>query len=122
MNHTDWCNAVIIFSKSYCPYSKKAKNILLNKYKIVPAPFVHEIDLMDNGDDEDADPDNTLAKRLQAKLFEMTKRRTVPNVLINGVSIGGGDDIAELDSEDKLAAKIMDIAGKRIMEVKKVEA
>jgi hypothetical protein len=37
----------------------------------------------------------------------------VPNVLINGKSIGGGDDVAALDSAGTLAAK-------GIMEVKKV--
>ena len=31
---------VVIISKSYCPHSKKAKRLLLESYKIVPAPFV----------------------------------------------------------------------------------
>jgi glutaredoxin len=35
---------VIIFSKSYCPFSAKAKRILVEKYSIVPAPFVVELD------------------------------------------------------------------------------
>ncbi|KAF2156116.1 hypothetical protein K461DRAFT_90001 [Myriangium duriaei CBS 260.36] len=106
---------IIIFSKSYCPFSKKAKHILLDKYRIVPTPFVHEIDLMEEGKG-----DEPLGQRLQAKLFEMTKRRTVPNVLVNGVSIGGGDDIEALDENDALAEKLIEIGGKRIMEVKRV--
>jgi hypothetical protein len=45
----------------------------------------------------------------------------VPNVLINGKSIGGGDDVAALDESDELISKIKEMGGKRIMEVKKVE-
>jgi hypothetical protein len=44
----------------------------------------------------------------------------VPNVLINGKSIGGGDDVAALDSAGTLEAKVKELGGKRIMEVKKV--
>lgn len=42
----------------------------------------------------------------------------MPNVLINGVSIGGGDDVAELDSKRKLIDKVKDLGGKRMLEVK----
>lgn len=111
---------VIIFSKSYCPHSKKAKRILLENYKIVPAPFVHEIDLMEQSGSGGDDNDEPLGQRLQSKLYQMTKRRTVPNVLINGVSIGGGDDIEALHHADELADKILEIGGKRIMEVTRV--
>ncbi|KAL8976645.1 MAG: hypothetical protein Q9177_006809, partial [Variospora cf. flavescens] len=65
---------IIIFSKSYCPYSKKAKDILLDKYTIVPTPYVVELD------------EHTLGPGLQAALEKSTGRRTVPNVLINGKS------------------------------------
>lgn len=102
-------HTVVIFSKSYCPYSKKAKAILLEQYHIVPAPYVEELDL------------HPLGPQLQAALLKTTGRRTVPNVLINGKSIGGGDDIAGLHSEDKLVEKIKDLGGKRIMEVSKAE-
>jgi len=81
----------------------------LDKYSIVPAPHVEELDV------------NHLGAKLQAALLKMTGRRTVPNVLINGKSIGGGDDIAALDQSDKLVAKIQEMGGKRIMEAKKVE-
>ncbi|KAH6630816.1 thioredoxin-like protein [Chaetomium sp. MPI-SDFR-AT-0129] len=85
---------VIIFSKSYCPYSKRAKGVLLEKYVIEPTPFVVELD------------QHPLGPRMQAKLGEMTGRRTVPNVLVYGQSIGGGDDIVALDAEKTLADKI----------------
>lgn len=101
--------AVIIFSKSYCPYSKKAKDIILGRYNIVPAPYVEELDL------------HPLGPGLQAALMKSTGRRTVPNVLINGKSIGGGDDVGSLHQEDKLIETIKSMGGKRIMEVSKVE-
>jgi hypothetical protein len=61
-----------------------------------------------------------LGPGLQAALLKSTGRKTVPNVLINGKSIGGGDDVAELDESGTLEAKVKEMGGKRIMEVKKV--
>lgn len=97
---------VIVFSKSYCPFSAKAKHILLEKYTIVPAPYVVELD------------HHPLGAGLQAALAKSTGRRTVPNVLINGKSIGGGDDIEGLDVDGTLVGKVKSMAGKRIMEAK----
>jgi glutaredoxin len=57
-------------------------------------------------------------RQLQDKLLEMTSRRTVPNVLINGKSIGGGDDVAELDHTMKLIDKIKSLGGKQMQTVK----
>ncbi|KAF3480298.1 Glutaredoxin domain protein [Arthroderma uncinatum] len=85
---------VIIFSKSYCPYSKKAKFFLLEKYDIVPSPFVVELD------------EHPLGKKLQALLGTNTGRRTVPNVLVNGKSIGGGDEIETLYASGELGGKL----------------
>lgn len=51
---------------------------------------------------------------MQDALQEKTGRRTVPNILVNAVSIGGGDDIAELDKENKLADKIKMLGNKRV--------
>ncbi|KAL2199605.1 thioredoxin-like protein [Corynascus similis CBS 632.67] len=93
---------VIIFSKSYCPFSKMAKGILLDKYIIEPTPFVVELD------------QHPLGARIQAKLGEMTGRRTVPNIMIYGQSIGGGDDISALDKEKALASKIASLGQDRI--------
>ena len=97
---------VIIFSKSYCPHSKRAKNILLGKYIIDPPPFVVELD------------QHPIGLQLQALLADKTGRRTVPNVLINGVSIGGGDDVADLDAKKTLIDKINELGGKKIISAK----
>ena len=97
---------VIIFSKTYCPHSRRAKTILLDRYSIVPAPAVVELD------------EHPLGGRLQAKLAVMTGRKTVPNILVNGKSIGGGDDVAELDSTNALIDKLRSMVGKRIQELR----
>ncbi|KAJ6445739.1 glutaredoxin domain-containing protein [Purpureocillium lavendulum] len=93
---------VIIFSKSYCPYSKRAKGILLEKLSITPAPYVVELDEHPEG------------RALQDRLKDKTGRGTVPNIMINGVSVGGSDEIVELDNADKLVARIRSLAGKRV--------
>lgn len=95
---------IIIFSKTYCPHSKRAKHILLDLYKIVPAPYVVELD------------EHPLGPRLQATLGQSTGRRTVPNILITGKSVGGGDEIAALHESGKLLDTVTSMAGKRIME------
>ncbi|PLN80902.1 glutaredoxin [Aspergillus taichungensis] len=96
---------IIIFSKSYCPFSARAKFLLLNRYSIVPAPFVVELDK------------HPLGPQLQNMLAEKTGRRTVPNVLVNGKSIGGGDDVTALDESDELVSTLKDLGGKWIQEV-----
>jgi len=40
---------------------------------------------------------------LQAYLGEITGRRTVPNVIVNGVSIGGGDEMRALEAAGTVA-------------------
>jgi glutaredoxin len=96
---------VIIFSKTYCPHSKKAKHILLEKYTIKPEPYVVELDM------------NPIGQQLQAFLYKSTGRGTVPNILLMGKSIGGGDSMEELDQTDTLIAKIKELGGSRITQV-----
>ncbi|KAI1098888.1 glutaredoxin [Jackrogersella minutella] len=93
---------VVIFSKTFCPYSKRAKGILLEKYSIDPAPYIVELDEHPSG------------KQLQARLGVMTGRNTVPNIMINGKSAGGSDEIAELDSRKTLIDKFKSMGGKRL--------
>ena len=87
---------MVIFSKTYCPYSKRAKGVLLDKYEVEPAPYVVELDT------------HPLGPALQARLEGMTGRSTVPNVLVNGRSIGGSDEVVRLDNEHRLAETLRD--------------
>lgn len=80
----------------------KAKTILLDKYQIEPAPYVVELD------------QHPLGRKIQNKLGERTGRTTVPNIMVFGVSIGGGDEMAELDRSKTLTKKLKELGGKRI--------
>lgn len=99
---------VIIFSKSYCPYSKRAKGVLLEQYDITPEPHVVELDL------------HPLGKQIQERLGKMTGRKTVPNIMINGKSIGGSDEIGEMDKNSELVEKIRSLSavGGKSVEIK----
>ncbi|KAF1965333.1 glutaredoxin [Bimuria novae-zelandiae CBS 107.79] len=98
---------IIIFSKTYCPHSRKAKHILLDKYDIVPAPYVVELD------------EHPLGLKLQEVLADTTGRRTVPNVMVIGKSIGGGDQMQELDETDTMVETIKKLADTRVTRVVK---
>ncbi|KAL5699800.1 Glutaredoxin-C4 [Ranunculus cassubicifolius] len=79
---------IVIFSKSYCPYCKRAKSVFkaLNQ-----TPYVIELDEREDG------------WGLQSALGEMVGRRTVPQVFINGKHIGGSDDTVEAYESGELA-------------------
>ncbi|CAG7927962.1 unnamed protein product [Penicillium olsonii] len=69
-------NAVVVFSKSYCPYCHSSKKLLrdLNaKYTVL------ELDQDDEG------------SAIQTALAEITGQRTVPNIFINQKHIEGGN-------------------------------
>lgn len=100
---------IVIFSKSYCPYSLRAKDLLLRRYKITPSPFVVELDEHEHG------------VELQAALGKQTGRRTVPNIMISGKSVGGADEVIALESEGKLVETIQKMGGKRVMEILKLK-
>jgi len=55
-----------------------------------------------------------LGQQLQAYLGSLTGRKTVPNVLIQGKSMGGGDDVQELDENGKLIDTVLRMGGKRM--------
>lgn len=81
---------VMVFSKSYCPYSMKAKNAL-NAYSMSSNKY-HVVEL-DQRDD---------ARDIQGVLGQLTGASTVPRVFINGKFVGGGDDIDRLHRSGKL--------------------
>jgi glutaredoxin 3 len=74
----------IIYTKSYCPYCVKAKNLLtaLNiSYK--------EVNL-------NSDPD------LHQALIKETNQHTVPYIYLRGIFIGGCDDLYALHEQGKV--------------------
>lgn len=75
---------VQIYVTTYCPYCVRAKALLKRKNVAF-----QEIDVSD-------DP----ARR--SWLVEATRQRTVPQIFINGASIGGCDDLYALDRAGKL--------------------
>ncbi|CAN8233158.1 unnamed protein product [Cochlearia groenlandica] len=80
-------NAVVVFSKTYCPYCVKIKNLLQQlgaNFKLIE---------LDNESD---------GSQVQSALAEWTGQRTVPNVFIGGKHIGGCDSAMNLHSSGKL--------------------
>ncbi|CAD5187508.1 glutaredoxin-C8 [Musa acuminata AAA Group] len=82
---------IVIFSKSYCPYCRKAKAVFKELKK---EPYVVELDQREDG------------YEIQDALSEMVGRRTVPQVFIQGKHLGGSDDTVEAYESGKLLTLI----------------
>jgi len=70
---------VVIYTTNYCSYCRAAKALLSSKN----IPF-EEIDVSD-------DPDR------RAEMERLSQRRTVPQIFIDGVAIGGFDNLRQLE-------------------------
>ncbi|KAF5725963.1 Glutaredoxin C4 [Tripterygium wilfordii] len=79
---------IVIFSKSYCPYCRRAKAVFK---ELKQSPHVVELDERDDGQD------------IQDALSKIVGRRTVPQVFINGKHIGGSDDTIDAHESGELA-------------------
>ena len=78
---------IIIYTKPYCPYCDKAKQLLIKKQK----------------DFQEIDISNSSLKR--SEMIEKSKgRTTVPQIFINQKHIGGCDDLYALEQAGKLDA------------------
>lgn len=76
---------ILIYTKDYCPYCTKAKELLKAKKQ-----GFKEIDI-------------TSDENLQKEMMEKSGgRKTVPQIFINGHHIGGFDDISALNSKGEL--------------------
>jgi len=81
-------NDVVVFSKSYCPFCTKTKELFTS----MNVEFtVHELDEM--GDD---------GPELQMSLFKKTNQKSVPNVFVKQQHIGGNDDTQAAAKEGKI--------------------
>lgn len=91
-------NAVTVFSKTYCPYSRKAKSVLESTGESISSYIpAHVVELDTMGERGSA---------IQEFLLEKTGQRTVPNVFINGAHIGGCDSILSLEESGDLKEKL----------------
>jgi len=92
-------NFIAVFSKSYCPYCRRAK-ALINGLELPEGKTVkiYELDERDDG------------SAIQQALLEKTGQSTVPNIFINKVHIGGSDDLAAAERSGKLKKILADAA------------
>ncbi|KAL4571233.1 hypothetical protein LXL04_017986 [Taraxacum kok-saghyz] len=79
---------IVIFSKSYCPYCKRAKGIF---NELNQKPYVVELDQREDG------------ANIQNAMGEFVGKRTVPQVFVNGKHLGGSDDTMEAYESGELA-------------------
>ncbi|XP_006656323.1 glutaredoxin-C8 [Oryza brachyantha] len=86
---------VVIFSKSYCPYCRRAKAVF-KELELKNEPYVVELDQREDG------------WEIQDALSNLVGRRTVPQVFVHGKHLGGSDDIVEAYESGKLA-KLLNI-------------
>ena len=76
-----------MFSKTHCPYCQKVRN-LFAEMNIDYKTF--ELDKEENG------------SAIQDELQRISGQRTVPNVFIKGIHVGGSDVVLKLSEEGKL--------------------
>lgn len=82
---------VVLYTKTYCPYSKECKEMLTGK------GIAYKEMVIDN--------DPVLEKEMETK---SGGRTDTPQVFINGHHIGSGDDLKTLDETGELN-KLLDI-------------
>ena len=75
---------VVIYTTAFCSYCVRAKALLSRK-----GVAFQEIDVSRN-------------REKRRWLADVTGQETVPQIFINGVSVGGCDDIHDLDRQGKL--------------------
>lgn len=75
---------VELYTTPSCPFCVRAKRLLVERHIAYT-----EIDVSEDDD-------------LRAEVMERTGRRTVPQIFIDGRSIGGFEELAELDAAGEL--------------------
>ncbi|KAK0720256.1 putative glutaredoxin [Lasiosphaeris hirsuta] len=87
-------NAVVVFSKSYCPYCNNSKR-LLDSFDAKYASY--ELNQESDG------------AALQEALLKITGQRTVPNIFIGKKHIGGNSDFEAVVKSGKDGKKIEEL-------------
>ncbi|MBD9425087.1 glutaredoxin 3 [Pseudomonas sp. PDM15] len=80
---------VTIYTTRHCPYCVSAKRLLSSK-GITP----HEIDVEES-------------PRHLTEMLQRSRRRTVPQIFVGDVHVGGFDDLASLDHKGGLDALLL---------------
>ncbi len=75
---------IVIYTTDYCPFCTRAKALLRSK----------------NVEFEEIDV--TRDERLREEVQSLSGRRTVPQIFIDGKSVGGFDDLRQLDADGEL--------------------
>ncbi|KAK7329087.1 hypothetical protein VNO77_23233 [Canavalia gladiata] len=88
VDETITSHKIVIFSKTYCPYCRRAKAVFKELNQV---PHVVELDERDDG------------SKIQDILVNIVGKRTVPQVFINGKHLGGSDDTVEAYESGHLA-------------------
>ncbi len=88
-----------VYSKSWCPYCNKAKALLKAK-----GLRYQEID-------------TTHDETREHEMIERSQRQTVPQIFIDGVSIGGYDDLARINATGELDRMLGITAGEDLRKV-----
>jgi glutaredoxin 3 len=86
-------NPLVVFSKSYCPYCRKVKELLKS---LGANAKVIEVDQEKDGGE------------LQAALGEISGQQTVPNVFIGGQHVGGCDATVAANNKGTLVPLLKD--------------
>ncbi|EIM20349.1 glutaredoxin [Wallemia mellicola CBS 633.66] len=83
-------NVIAVFSKSYCPFCTRTKNLI--KQLPVKPDNVAILELDERPDGAD----------IQAYLLDKTGQRSVPNVFVKQQHIGGNDDFQAAHASGKI--------------------
>ncbi|KAH7280855.1 hypothetical protein KP509_36G017100 [Ceratopteris richardii] len=90
-------NAVVIYSKSWCPYCLRVKDLFK---QVRVKPLIIELDALEDG------------QEVQDALQRITGQSTVPNVFIGGKHVGGCEDTLRLHHYDHLIPLLKDAGAK----------
>lgn len=80
-----------MFSKSYCPYCNRAKDLISSLNIEASKVGVIELDKENDG------------PAIQNYLLEKTGQRTVPNIFIKGKHLGGSDALSNAQATGELS-------------------
>lgn len=91
MQQADLSEGIIMYSGAHCAYCVRARDLLDRK-----GVLYREIKV-------------DIAPELRVEMEHRSQRRTIPQIFINGLHVGGFDDMAALDRAGKLDALLQSV-------------